>query len=237
MSLSMLSKFENVNKNKKNFKFFFKFFFSPSLLFLHFLQKKIKNQLDMNEQDGENENELNVDFFIKLLGKESSKNLKQQQHQPNYFTNKKIRNYHFKNNFLYRLITCWKTYIYLRLENPQKKSKTATSIWNYDKETTLLTSYLNYCTRVNMESPVCDNKFIFLYQFFDFCENDKHIKDICFLIADSNCQNFFCNNIKKLTSYFQRTQINKFNRKDIINVIEVFCNNYINKMISSHLNV
>lgn len=151
----------------------------------------------------------------------------------NFFTNKEIRDYHYKNNLLYRLIYCYSSYACSRVNNKVLSVEETDNIWNFAKETDLYTSYVNYCVNKLKENPLPKNKFIFLMQFFLFCEDEKQIRNIYFLISDKRCQDFFGRSIKLLTDHIKQAQINKHNSRDIEDVILKFCVSYVYEMYTS----
>jgi hypothetical protein len=185
-----------------------------------------------NSMDDVVDSNTNVDLFIQMLKLDSTTTT-----QKNSFTNKKKTIYHENYNFIYRIIMCYRTYIADRINNlnTAKNNSRSEHIWNFDKETELLNSYVKYQIEEMQEDPLPIDKFIFLIQFFLFCVKENKLKQIVFLIFDKECQDFFCNKITQLTNFIDQNQINKHNSVDVINATESFCNTYIRKMIVSSI--
>jgi len=168
----------------------------------------------------------NIQLIIKLL--KNNKN-----HPPNYFTNKEIRNYHYQNNLLFRLIFCYSSYVCPRIDDKPLFDVETDLIWNFSKETVLFKSYVTYCLQKLKEDPLPGNNLVFLLQFFLFCVEEKQIRNVCFLISDKPCQNFIGNNVTKLVDHIKQAQINKHNNHDIEDVILTFCIKYAQIMLTT----
>ena len=187
------------------------------------IKNKIKKGIGSGGTNDDNESITNG--FLEMLRRD----VKEAYNTRNSFTNKWTRNQHFENNFLYRLIQCWKSYMYERLKDLDAEQ--GEDIWNFEREKPLLQNFKRFCIK-NDEDYLPKNKFVFLYKFFTFCVEEYQITNVCFLIRNKECQDFFRNNIKKITTFFNENQVNKHNRKDVLNTVEDFCHKYLNLMIS-----